>query len=53
MTYDKNHPVLNIVIEHKLYLNPCIISLMFMSGPPLHLTEPIHLPDTWDVHLAA
>ena len=50
MTY-KNHPVPDIVEEHKLYFNLHIISLMFTRGPLIHLTQPIHLPDTWDVHL--
>ena len=52
VTYDKNHPVPDIVEEHRVYFNPHIISLMFTSGPTIHLTEPIHQPDTWDVHLA-
>ena len=51
-TYDESHLVPDIIEQHKLYFNPCIISLMLMSGPPLHLTRPTHQPDTWDVHPA-
>ena len=51
-TYDKKCLVPNIIEEHKLQFNLHIIFLMFMNGPPLHLTQPIHLPDTWDICLA-
>ena len=50
--YEESHPVPNIVEEHKLYFNLHVICLMFTYGPPIHLTEPIHQPDTWDVCLA-
>ena len=42
VTYDKSCLVPNIVKEHKLYFNPCVISIMFTYGPPVHSTEPIH-----------
>ena len=30
---NENHPVLAIIEEHKLYFNPCIISLMLTWDP--------------------
>ena len=38
---DENHLVPAIIEEHKLYLNLCIISLMFMCDPEYCIT--------WDV----
>ena len=40
-TSDKNHPVPAIIEEHKLYFNPCIISLMYTWDPEDCIT--------WDV----
>ena len=42
VTYDESHPVPNIVKEHKLYFNPCVISIMFTYSLPMHYTEPIY-----------
>ena len=36
---DDNHLVPAIIEEHKLYFNPCIISLMFMQDQDIYVEQ--------------